>query len=213
MLISKCRVSELAVISDVLRKYIDPEQADPVHKQRLGPDIIAHLWDNTIFQKVCLELPCAAKIAHACIAAILLLVMQQPTAVFYPWKGSKSLNFFWLLLTIIFWHVQELHVGFLLQTGKTILLQAKKLHSWVATALYMYVHLAFPSQIIVKSHNFKVKLYSYWAQVNVHVCIVFKQFEELLWNWSSRSLCAFKSGASTCIPTKVQLHRSTSTVM
>lgn len=97
VLISKCRVSELAVISDVLRKYIDPEQADPVHKQRLGPDMIAHLWDNTIFQNVCLELPCAGKTAHACITAIPLLVMQQFTAVFYPWKVSKSLNFLWLL--------------------------------------------------------------------------------------------------------------------
>lgn len=28
------RVSELAVVRDVLKKYIDPEQADAVHKQR-----------------------------------------------------------------------------------------------------------------------------------------------------------------------------------
>ena len=36
VLISQCRVSELAVVSDVLKKYIDCEQADPVHKQRLA---------------------------------------------------------------------------------------------------------------------------------------------------------------------------------
>ncbi|XP_020629400.1 box C/D snoRNA protein 1-like [Orbicella faveolata] len=29
------RVSELAVVRDVLKKYIDPEQADAVHKQSL----------------------------------------------------------------------------------------------------------------------------------------------------------------------------------
>ena len=29
-----CRVSELSIISDVLKNYIDAEQADPVHKQR-----------------------------------------------------------------------------------------------------------------------------------------------------------------------------------
>ena len=28
------RVSELTVVNEVLRKYIDPEKADAVHKQR-----------------------------------------------------------------------------------------------------------------------------------------------------------------------------------
>ena len=28
------RVSELAVVKDVLKKYIDPEQADAIHRQR-----------------------------------------------------------------------------------------------------------------------------------------------------------------------------------